>query len=229
MWRRKVLGAGRELVAYARQASLLHRDLGRPRLPDLGPDDHLVVALHGLFATGGVMLPLRERLERHGVATAAMSYTPGPAIAEVAAHVAEWLEPVSAKLHLVGHSLGGVVARTFAVKYGRGRVVQTISLASPFAGVKVGTLGRGIPLARDLDEGSALLRELRFEPSIPHLSVIATDDHMIPSPLSHALPGGDVLVLDGTGHNALIYDPRVEQAIATRVLAHLPGGASSTI
>jgi len=220
MFRRKVLGAGRELLAYARQASLLHRDLGRPALPSLSSDDHLVVALHGLFATGGVMLPLRERLERHGVETAAMSYTPGPAIADIAAGVAEWLEDVPAKLHVVGHSLGGVVARYFALHHGRGRVVQTISLASPFAGVKTGPLGMGIPLARDLDEGSATLRELRFDQSIPHLSIVAREDHMIPVPLSHALPGGELLVLDGTGHNALIYDARVHGAIADRVLAH---------
>ena len=221
MLRHKVIGAGRELFAYVQQASLLHRGLGRSVLPELGHEDHLVVTLHGLFATGGVMLPLRERLEGHGIATAAMSYAPGPAIAEVAAGVADWLADVPARLHLVGHSLGGVVARYFAIHHGRGRVVQTISLASPFAGVKVGTFGRGIPLARDLDVGSSFLRELRFDASIPHLSVIASDDHMIPFPLSHALPGGEVMVLDGSGHNALLYDTRVQDRIAQRVLAHL--------
>ncbi len=219
--RHKVLGVGREFFAYVRQASLLHRDLGRPALPVLGRDDHLVVMLHGFFATGGVMLPLRERLEQRGVATAAMSYAPGPSVRDVAAGVADWLGDVPAKLHVVGHSLGGVVARYFALHHGRGRVLQTISLAAPFAGVKVGTFGMAIPLARDLAEGSALLRELRFDDSIPHLSVIAKEDHVLSAPLSHALPGGEVLLLEGSGHNALLYDARVQDCIAERIARHL--------
>jgi triacylglycerol lipase len=222
MLHRKVIGAGRELLAYARQASLLHRDLGRTRLPDLDPSDDLVVAVHGILATGGVMRPLRERLERHGIATAAMTYVPGPPIHTIAEGLAEWLDGIDARIHLVGHSLGGVVARYFAVTFGAGRVVQTISLASPFAGVKVGAFGGGIPLARDLDEQSDLLRGLRLDRSIPHLSVVSKDDHMIPAPLSHALPGGDVVVLDGTGHNALLYDARVLDHVARRVTAARP-------
>jgi len=217
MLRRKLIGAGRELAAYARQASLLHRDLGSTPLPELRAEEDLVVAVHGILATSGVMRPLRARLEREGIATAAMTYVPGPPIHAVAERLAGWLDGVPARLHLVGHSLGGVVARYFARTFGAGRVVQTISLASPFAGVKVGVFGGSIPLARDLDEQSELLRDLRLDRSIPHLSVIAKDDHMIPAPLSHALPGGEVVVLDGTGHNALLYDPRVLEHVARRV------------
>src|SRR5688500_5420014 len=76
---------GREVLALARQATLLHRDL-----PELLPDDietgqHVVVLLHGLFATAGVLRPLRRELEERARAkTASLSYAPGPGVEEVA-------------------------------------------------------------------------------------------------------------------------------------------------
>ena len=222
MLARKVKTAGREILAYARQATLLHRDLGRPPLPAIEPGDDVVVGLHGLFASGGVMRPLRARLERHGVATAAMSYLAGPGIATLAERLGEWLAALGpARIHLVGHSLGGIVARYYAVHGGDERVVQTISLASPFAGVRVGgalRLGLSVPLARDLDDASALLRELRLARGAPHLSLIAKDDHMFSAPLSHALPGGDVVVVDDCGHNAMLFDERVAEHVTRRIL-----------
>jgi pimeloyl-ACP methyl ester carboxylesterase len=208
-------------MAYARQASLLHHDLGTPVLPEVGPDDDLVIGLHGLFATGGVMRPLRARLEAQGVATAAMSYAPGLGVAALADRLGEWLGEVDARIHLIGHSLGGIVARYYSQAAGDRRVVQTISLASPFAGVKIGGagwLGSSLQLYRDLSENSALLRELRLSRGVPHLSIVAADDSLIPASFSHALPGGEVVVLDQAGHNALLFDARVVDHVTRRVV-----------
>ena len=73
---------GRELAAFARQAWLLRHDVARPIVPrGARPGDHVVVCMHGLFATAGVLRPLRRRLDRHrGIHTAALTYPPGPGI-----------------------------------------------------------------------------------------------------------------------------------------------------
>jgi hypothetical protein len=115
--------------------------------------------------------------------------------------------------------LGGIVCRYYAHHAGDARVVQTISIASPFAGV---------PSARyvglhDLSPESALLRRIRIDAArfshVPHLSIIAGSDHVVGSPVSHALPGGDVVVIADCGHNTLLFDDGVAQRVAERVLA----------
>ena len=64
---------GRELLALGRQAWLLRHDMGRQSLPNrLEAQQDVVVCMHGLFATAGVLRPLRNAVERHA-ATASRS------------------------------------------------------------------------------------------------------------------------------------------------------------
>lgn len=213
--------AGREILSFARQATLLRHDLGAVLPRAARPGDDVVVCLHGLFATAGVLRPLRKRLERHrGVHTATMTYPAGPGIEELSRRLGRLVEalPEGVRLHLVGHSLGGVVARHFALRHGE--VVQTISLASPFAGVE-GVAWLRLGVARDLAPDSALLRRLRLaRSSIPHLSLLAESDGVVRAPLSHALPGGELQVIPRCGHNTMLYHPEVSDRVERRILAH---------
>ena len=47
---------------------------------------------------------------------------------------------------------------------------------------------------------------------------MAGDDDLVRPPIAHALPGGDVVVLAGRGHNTLLFDPEVAAIIEQRVL-----------
>jgi len=219
--------AGREVAAFARQAWLLRHDASAPVLPeDPAEGDQVVVFLHGLFATAGVLRPMRAAVTRNaGIHAAALTYPPGPGIVELADRLASLVRalPEHVHVHVVGHSLGGLVGRWFVQEIGYRRVVQTISLATPFAGVpRSGLLG--FDFARDMDASSPLLRRILLgdpgAPPIPHLSIIAADDTLIPAPLTHVLPGGDVAVVRGVGHNTLLYAPEVTALVERRVLAH---------
>ena len=224
----RIGSATKEIAAFARQAWLLRHDVTRPVLPEeTQRGDHVVLCMHGLFATAGVLRPLRKRLERHsGVHTASLSYPVGPGVAALARRVHHTLAelPHDVHVHLLGHSLGGVVARYFAQEIGDPRVLQTISLAAPFAGVRhAGRLG--VQVARDLDPSSALLRKLMLGSSralaLPHLSLVAEHDAVVGAPLSHALPGGDVTLIRGCGHNGMLFHDEVAKRIEQRVLDHL--------
>ena len=220
---------GRELAAFARQAWLLRHDTGEPVIPEAAVSgDDVVVFLHGLFASAGVLRPLRRAVEeRAGAYTAALSYLPGPGVAELADRVRELLAklPEAARVHLVGHSLGGIVARFFVQEIGDPRVVQTISMASPFAGVPRARLFR-FGGAMDLDETSPLLRKIVLGSAsaahVPHLSIVAEGDALVRSPVGHALPGGEVIVMEGLGHNTLLFDDAVATLVARRVRSKRP-------
>lgn len=216
--------AAREALAFARQGILMRHDLRAPVIPEgVRAGDDVVVFLHGLFATAGVLRPLRAAVSRYpAVHTAALTYFPGPGVEAIAARLRGVLAalPAGARVHLVGHSLGGIVARYFALEANDPRVVQTISLASPFAGVP-SAAWLGLDSGRDLHPKSRVLRRVRLHPRagvIPHLSIIAGADTLIDAPVSHALPGGEVLVMEARGHNTLLFDAEVARAVVQRIL-----------
>ncbi|MGK3991491.1 hypothetical protein WME99_51050 [Sorangium sp. So ce136] len=242
---------GREVASFARQAVLLPYDTLAPVIPAGTRDgDDVVIILHGLFASAGVLRPLRTAIERHAAAsraprapgrpasvraeppagsvhTATMSYAPGPGVEVLSERLATIVSalPGGVRLHLVGHSMGGVVCRFFAQEVGDPRIVQTISMASPFGGIpRAGLLGFGG--ARDLDVSSPILRRLLLgtaRSSVPHLSIVAGADTLVRSPIAHALPGGEVRVMEARGHNTLLFDPEVATLVARRIVERRGG------
>ncbi len=223
----KLTTTSREIAAFAHQAWLLRHDMARPVVPVAArPGDDVVVCLHGAFTTAGVLRPLRHRLEEHpGVHTATMPYPLGPGVRTLSRLLQERLAelPERTTIHLVGHSLGGVVARYFAQELGDPRVVQTISLGAPFAGVHhIGLLP--VSVARDLDPMSPLLRGLalgsRRALSLPHLSLVADSDVVVKTPVDHALPGGDLAIIRNCGHNSMLFRKDVARLVERRVLDH---------
>lgn len=221
--------AGREVAAYARQALLIRHDAEAPVLPAEARDgDDVIVLLHGMFATAGVLRPLRDALARHQgpavvppIHTAAVSYPFAQGICAAAERLASALStlPPGARLHLCGHSLGGIVCRYYALEAGDDRVVQTLSMATPFGGVPGARL-LGMECARDLEPSSSVLRRIlaSADDAPPHLSIVAGSDALVRSPVAHALPGGEVRVMEGRGHSTLLFDREVAVIILRRVL-----------
>lgn len=222
--------AAKEAFAYARQGALLRHDTGAPIVPlAAGDGDDVVVLLHGLFASAGVLRPLRAKLEEtRRLHTATLSYAPGPGVRAIAARLDQLLDalPGGARVHLVGHSLGGIVVRHCAITRDDPRVVQTISMASPFGGV-ARAAWLGLECGRDLDPSSPVLRDLRLRSAssrVPHLSIIAGSDAL--ATVDHALPDGDVVVLDHRGHNTLLFDDEAARVLSRRIAGlSLPGVA----
>jgi pimeloyl-ACP methyl ester carboxylesterase len=206
----------REARALLRQASLLRHDL-TSQVPDAAPD--VAVLIHGFLATPGVLRPLRHALEaERTLSVASFTHPPGIGFTALAARIAAFVAELPAeRIHLVGHSIGGLAARWYVQELGADpRVVQTLSLASPFWGVRRARLLPGV-LGRELEPESVLLAKVRAGISlgVPHCAVSGSHDAVVGPPIP--LGCSEEVVADGCGHNALLYDGAVLRAVVGRV------------
>jgi triacylglycerol lipase len=220
--RNSLEGVRREAVALARQATLIYRDVRGAQPMWVRSDRDVVMLVHGLFATAGVLRPLRRDIEaRTGAYTTSFTHPPGPGIASIAHDIARAVRAISgeARIHLIGHSIGGVAARYFVQELGSDpRIVQTLSIGSPFGGTRPARLFPA-PVGRDIAPGSALLERLAHGArrclGVPHVSIAGLEDHVVPS--GAYLAAGERVSVAGCGHNSLLYHPRVVAEVVARI------------
>jgi alpha-beta hydrolase superfamily lysophospholipase len=215
---------GGERLALLREVALVPRDLVAV-VPEAQAGDHVVVLVHGFLASAGVFRPLRARLEREaGARVATFTHAPGLGIRRIARSLAELVErlPRGTRITVVGHSLGGVVARWYVQEMGgHRRVAQTISLASPFGGVDVPPFFIGA----DIHEQSELLKRIRDNADaydVPHTSIVGEEDAVVVGVKTACLGVGEVVILPERGHNALLFCERAAALVIDRVKS-LPG------
>lgn len=99
-----------------------------------------VVTVHGLWMRGTAMKALRRRLEPHGLHVADFTYASvtGSLAANTAA-LASFVEATPGDtVHLVGHSLGGVLICSLLEKGLLPRVGRVVCLGSPLKGSRTG-------------------------------------------------------------------------------------------
>ncbi|WP_406862627.1 alpha/beta fold hydrolase [Streptomyces sp. HUAS MG47] len=135
--------------------------LGAPRRP--------VVLLHGFVDNRSVFVLLRRSLARHGWRhVAALNYSPLTCDLRTAAELlGRHIDAIRARtghqqVDVVGHSLGGLIARHYVQRLGGDARVRTlVTLGTPHSGTAVvAPLGDAHPLVRQMRPGSAVLAEL---------------------------------------------------------------------
>ena len=96
--------------------------------------DCRVVLLPGLWMPAWVMLPLQRRLERDGFNILRFGYASARAdLTANAERLARFIEAGRfARVHLVGHSLGGIVALHATASHAMAAVHRVVMLGSPY-------------------------------------------------------------------------------------------------
>lgn len=200
-----------------------------------------ILLVHGLVDNRSVFTLLRRTLLRRGFGRViSVNYSPFTQdVRTAAARLARLVEKTCEetgyeKVHVVGHSLGGVVARYYVQRMGGDARVHTlVTLGSPHAGTVAAHL---LPsrLVRQLRPDSELMRELATPAPGCRTRFVAfwSDlDQLIVPKRSARIDHPDLAVrnilLRGVGHMSLPIDGRVVHEIA-RTMAHL-GEDGSTV
>src|SRR3712207_169887 len=126
-----------------------------------------VVLVHGLIDNHSVFAVMRRSLRRRGF-TSVCSWNYSPLLADVsrgAADLGRHLQRICEqtgyeRVHVVGHSLGGLLARYHVQRQGGDQHVESlVTLGTPHQGSVLAHL-LPTPLVRQLRPGSAVLQEL---------------------------------------------------------------------
>ncbi|WP_328837370.1 lipase family alpha/beta hydrolase [Streptomyces europaeiscabiei] len=187
-----------------------------------------VVLLHGFIDNRSVFVLLRRSLAQHGGRhIESLNYSPLTCDIRAAAellgnHIEDICERTGQeRVDVVGHSLGGLIARYYVQRLGGDQRVRTlVTLGTPHGGTRAVPLADAHPIVRQMRPGSKVLEELR-EPAPgcrTHFVAFWSDLDHVMAPLETACVDHPDLMaqnirVTGIGHLALPVHPAVATGI----------------
>jgi triacylglycerol lipase len=188
-----------------------------------------IILVHGVIDNRSIFTLLRRSLRGRGFGRIyALNYSPlTDDVSEVAKRLGVLIEEVCEqtgydRVHIIGHSMGGLAARYYVQRLGGDRNVHTVcTLGTPHSGSLVARLVP-LPIARQMRPGSQLITELE-QPApgcTTRFIAVWSDLDQLVLPQSNAciqhpdLRARNVLV-KGVGHMSLPVDRRVVTVIST--------------
>ncbi|SDN61485.1 Alpha/beta hydrolase family protein [Klenkia soli] len=201
-----------------------------------------VVLVHGMVDNRSIFTVMSRSLRRRGfTSVSTWNYSPlvqdvRVAAGQLAEHLARVCEQTGHdRVHVVGHSLGGIVARYLVQCGDADRVASLTTLGSPHGGT-LWAHAVPTPLIRQLRSGSDLMAELdRPAPGvdIPVTAVYSDLDQLV-LPVSHGrcdhpdLRARNVLV-HGVGHMSLPIHRAVVDEVAATLAGHRATGRGTHV
>jgi pimeloyl-ACP methyl ester carboxylesterase len=190
-----------------------------------------VVLVHGYGGTHIMWTPLREALESVGFdCLIALRYNASrmgiEAVADLLVDRAKRAMAATGinRVHLVGHSLGGLVVREAVQRRGLAGLTSTaVTIAAPHAGARLARFVPG-PAARQMCPGSAFLKQLDQLPvdrSTHWVAIQGRSDRVVPhysTAFDAASPATVTIRQSNGGHRSIARHPHVVSFIVEQLL-----------
>jgi len=192
---RELATAGLLLASYP--IDVLTRP-GERFLPRLGLIRDSVILVHGLGGNRANFLGFAAYLRLTGFCNVSFfEYTrmQSQSIAESAKRLGILVEELAPAggVHLIGHSLGGTIARRFAAMAPKGTVRSLITIGSPYSFSQI---------------------------SPNEIAIFGDEDPIVPPPPTEMMPEQmfkQMVVLEDTGHLAILYHPETLRVAASEL------------
>ena len=188
-----------------------------------------LLLVHGYGCSRAAWWWLRRRLEARGWVVATINlepiYTDIEHYVEPLAHRIDAVlaETGAARLILVGHSMGGLVIRAYLRRHGADKVSRVVTLGTPYGGSELARIGFGAN-GRQMVPGNDWLAQLdEYMQAVETTTIFSLHDNYVMPQTNLILTGAQRYVLDGLGHLAMLYSPRVADALVDS-LEHGPEG-----
>jgi triacylglycerol lipase len=215
------------------QRSLFHQGVAAADTP--------ILLVHGIIDNHSIFSRLDHALRRRGFRTVS-AYDYGLLTRDIPAAsmlLGEAIEKLAAnsgyeRIHVVGHSLGGLMARYYVQRLGGDARVHTlVTLGTPHQGTQLARALPLVPLVRQLTPGSPVIRELAepapgcrtrflaFHSDLDHL-VVPTRNARIEHPDLNA----SNVPVRGVGHLSMPNNGSIAFAIAAALGELTPDGST---
>lgn len=195
--------------------------MGKDRLSATASGRLPILLIHGYQCNRGFWLWIRRRLERAGWQVATLSLHPVLAdIDDYVGQVSQRIEEVCSatvapRLILIGHSMGGLVARAFLRHAGSVRVARLLTLGSPHHGSKLAMFGMG-PNARQMVPGNRWLGVLNMPGAAPApqtVSIYSCQDNYVMPQDSPLIDKAVNLPVAGVGHLEMAFSAELADTL----------------
>jgi triacylglycerol lipase len=201
-----------------------------------------ILLIHGAIENHAIFTVMERALRRRGF-QALTAYDYGlltQHIPRAAAQLGEFIKKLSTvtgyeRIHVIGHSLGGLIARYYVQRLGGDSCVHTlVTLATPHQGTQLAHTAPLLPLVRQLTPSSSVIRELAEPAPGCHTRFIAfhsdIDPLIVPSRnarLDHPDLNVRNIAVRGVGHLSMPNNGRIAFTIA-EALRQLDHDGNST-
>lgn len=202
-----------------------------------------ILLVHGIIDNHAIFTVMERALRRRGFQRLAtydyglLTYN----IPQAAARLGEAVEELSVatgyeRIHVIGHSLGGLIARYYVQCLGGDRHVHTlVTLGTPHQGTQLAFAAPLLPLVRQLTPNSSVIHELT-EPApdcrTRFIAFFSDIDHLVIPSRNARLDHPDLKVQNievrGVGHLSMPNNGRIAFTIAEALRELDPDGTPST-
>ncbi|MYM88917.1 alpha/beta fold hydrolase, partial [Rugamonas sp. FT82W] len=187
-----------------------------------------VLLIHGYACNSGYWRPLSAQLARAGISHYGIDLEPpGASIDAYVPQVQAAIERLCAEtgskqVIIVGHSMGGLVARAWLRRHGADAVARVITLGTPHHGTALAHLGPGGNAVQMRYRSEWLAALAASEANLQRgliSSIYSVHDNIVAPQDSGALPGARNLVFGAIGHVALGRHPAILRCTMDEIAA----------